>query len=61
MYTGMIRPILSYMAEVWSKEGGPDIVGEAKLLSNAVLRRVTRAYRGSSTWEVSWIANVEPL
>ena len=61
LYTGMIPPIMTYMAEVWRREGDTRAQIPLDLVNAKALRRVTRASRGSSREALEWIANVEPL
>ena len=60
LYTGCIRPMLTYGAEVWYQEGS-NLARELDSVQREALRKVTGAYRGSSARKVELIANVEPM
>ena len=61
MYTGCIRPIMTYGAEVWLQQDKSHLWIPLQRLQNSCLRSVTGAYRGSSSTKNNLIANVEPL
>jgi len=59
LYTGMIRPILTWGAEAWL-DTSPNI-GAFKRLEYQALRKITGAYHGASHVKLGLIANIEPI
>jgi len=59
LYTGAIRPIFLWGAEVW-RDTNPNISTFQRLEYQA-LRKITGAYHGSSHQALGLIANVEPI
>jgi len=68
MYTGAIRPLMTYGAEVWwglRKPGGGRLAAHPEeplvRVEDEALREVIGAFRGSDRRKVGWIAGVEPV
>ncbi|KAF8417556.1 hypothetical protein EV426DRAFT_622402, partial [Tirmania nivea] len=62
MYTGMIRPVFTWGTELWHHPYQVDPrTLPLKRLEYRALRKVTRAYFGSSHRKLACIAGVEPL
>jgi len=59
LYTGMVRPIFTWGAEVW-RDTTPKISAYKKLEYQA-LRKITGAYHGAAHTKLGLIANVEPI
>jgi len=59
LYTGMIRPIFTWGAEVGLHN--PPNYSAFKRLEYQALRKVTGAYHGASQEKLGYIANVEPI
>jgi len=61
LYTGMIRPIFTWGAQVWNGTHSTTNISEMERLEYQALRKITGGYHGSSKAKVDFIAAVEPL
>ena len=59
LYTGMIRPIFTYGAEIWLHN--PPNLETFRRLEYQALRKITGAYHDSSHEKLGFIANIEPI
>jgi len=59
LYTGMIRPIFTWGAELWLHQ--PGNFNTFQRLEYQALRKITGAYHGASHEKLGLIANIEPI
>jgi len=59
LYTGMIRPIFTWGAELWLHQ--PGNFNAFQRLEYQALRKITGAYHGASHEKLGFIANIEPI
>ena len=63
IYTGMIRPIIIWGAELWNCPNGRTntLLYKAERIQYRALRRISGAYNGASTEKLLGITAIEPL
>ena len=65
IYTGRVRPIAIYGAELWNRNSHTDrnrtLTEPLTRLEYQALRRITGGYNGSSYAKLGFIANIEPI
>jgi len=59
LYTGMIRPIFTWGAEIWLHN--PPNYSAFRRLEYEALRRITGSYHGASHEKPGYIGNIEPI
>ena len=59
LYTGMVRPIFTWGAELWLHR--PGSYNTFQRLEYQALRKITGAYHGASHEKLGLIANIEPI
>jgi len=61
LYTGAIRTIFTWGAELYNRPGIKPELTAMNHMEYQALRKITGAYHGSSHQKLGWIANIEPL
>ena len=61
LYTGMIRPIFTWGAELWLHRLELENFSTFQRLEYQALRKITGAYHGASHMKLGLIANIEPI
>ena len=61
LYTGAMRPLFTFHAELWKRPGAERDLEGMKRIEYLALRKITGAYHGSSHSKLLAIEQIEPL